>query len=98
MSHLLIYVDEDAGENAVVSGLRARSIDIMTTVEAKRLGSDDSSQLEFASSMGRAIYTFNVGDFARLHNEYLTQNKTHSGIITVPDQAIFDWGENSSLG
>ena len=86
MSHLLIYVDEDAGENAVVRGLRARSIDVMTTVEAEKLGSDDSSQLEFASSIGRAIYTFNIGDFARLHNEYLTQNKTHSGIITVPDQ------------
>lgn len=72
MSYLLLYVDEDAGENTVIAGLRARSIDVMTTVEAGRLGSDDPSQLEFASSIGRAIYTFNVGDFARLHNEYLT--------------------------
>lgn len=94
MSHLLLYVDEDAGENAVVAGLRARSIDVLTTVEAGRLGSDDPSQLKFASSIGRAIYTFNVGDFARLHNEYLTRNKSHAGIIVT----IFNWRESSSLG
>lgn len=86
MGNLLLYVDEDAGENTVVAGLRARAIDVMTTVEAERLGSNDPSQLEFASSIGRAIYTFNVGDFARLHNEYLTGNKSHAGIIAVPDQ------------
>ena len=86
MSHLLLYVDEDAGENAVVAGLRARSIDVLTTIEAGRSGSDDLSQLEFASSIGRTIYTFNIGDFARLHNQYLTQNKAHAGIIVVPDQ------------
>ena len=86
MISLLIYVDEDAGENAVIVVLRARSVDMMTTVDAGRLESDDPSQLEFAASISRAIYTFNVGDFARVHNEYLSQNKAHAGIITVPDQ------------
>ena len=86
MSDLLLYVDEDAGEHVVVQGLRVRNIDILTTIEANRLGSDDRSQLEFASSMGRAIYTFNVGDFAKLHNDFLRQNKIHAGIIVIPDQ------------
>ena len=86
MADLLLYIDEDAGEHAVIQGLRARNIDVLTTIEARRSGSADHSQLEFASSIGRAIYTFNVGDFARLHNSYLIQNKTHAGIIVIPDQ------------
>ena len=86
MSALLLYVDEDAGEHAVIEGLRARNIDVLTTIEAGQLGNDDPSQLEFASSIGRSIYTFNVGDFARLHNDYLTRNKIHAGIIVIPDQ------------
>ena len=86
MSELRLYVDEDAGEHAVVQGLRARNIDVLTTIEANLLGSDDSSQLAFATSIGRAIYTFNVGDFAKLHSTYIVQNKTHSGIIVIPDQ------------
>jgi len=55
MSELLLYVDEDAGENAVIEGLRARNIDVLTTIEAGRLGSNDPSQLEFASIIGRSI-------------------------------------------
>ena len=86
MSQLLLYVDEDAGGNAVLEALRVRGIDILTTIDAERLGSDDPSQLEFSSSIGRAIYTFNVGDFAKLHNDYLSQNRTHAGIIAIPDQ------------
>ena len=39
MSELLLYVDEDAGEHAVIEGLRARNIDVLTTIEAGRLGS-----------------------------------------------------------
>ncbi|MCP4608598.1 MAG: hypothetical protein GY845_07780 [Planctomycetes bacterium] len=59
MSDLLLYIDEDAGEHAVVQGLRARNIDVLTTIEANLLSNDDLSQLAFATSIGRAIYTFN---------------------------------------
>ena len=34
MSVIRLYVDEDAYENAVVLGLRARGVDLVTTVEA----------------------------------------------------------------
>ncbi|VAW30488.1 hypothetical protein MNBD_CHLOROFLEXI01-4783 [hydrothermal vent metagenome] len=86
MADLLLYIDEDACEHAVVQALRVRNIDLLTTIEANRLGNDDHSQLAFAASTGRAIYTFNVGDFAKLHYDYLTENKTHAGIIVIPDQ------------
>lgn len=86
MSAVRLFVDEDAGEHAVMDGLRARGIDVLTTIEANRCGAEDSDQLTFATQYGRTIYTFNVGDFARLHAEYLRQGIDHCGIIVVPDQ------------
>ncbi len=86
MSEVRLYVDEDAGEDAVVKGLRARAIDVLTTVEANRLGATDAEQFVTAISLRRTIYTFNVGDFARLHREHLEQDTEHSGIIVIADQ------------
>ena len=33
MSAVRFYVDEDAGEHAVMKGLRARNVDVLTTVD-----------------------------------------------------------------
>jgi hypothetical protein len=41
----------------------------------------DYQQLEYAVSEGRAIVTFNAGDFDRLHKEYINNGKNHFGII-----------------
>ncbi len=86
MSDVRLYIDEDAAENAVVVGLRARGVDVLTTVEAKRCGATDQDQLSFATQQGRSIYTFNVGHFASLHGEHLRQGIDHAGIVVVPDQ------------
>ncbi len=86
MSQVRLYVDEDAGENAVVQGLRGRGIDVLTTVEANQCGVSDREQLLFATGEGRTLYTFNVGHFAQLHREFLSENIKHSGIIVLPDQ------------
>ena len=86
MSDVRLYVDEDAGENAVVQGLRARGIDVLTTTEAGQRRAPDGDQLAYAAKRKRAIYTFNVGDFARLHREYLERDGEHYGIIVLPDQ------------
>ena len=58
----------------------------MTTLEAGQCGATDPEQLAFAVKQGRAIYTFNVGDFAKLHRQYLVQSIDHFGIIVIPDQ------------
>lgn len=70
----------------MVHGLRARGIDVLTTVEANRCGTTDAAQLIFATQHARSIYTFNVGDFARLHDECLKHGEDHAGIIVVPEQ------------
>ncbi|MCO6458889.1 MAG: DUF5615 family PIN-like protein [Pirellulaceae bacterium] len=86
MSAVRLYVDEDASESAVIAGLRARGVDLLTTAEAGREGTADEQQLEFATQQDRVLYTLNVRDFARLHREYLASNRSHGGIIVIPEQ------------
>ncbi len=92
MARIRWYLDEDTIARALVQGLRARGLDVSTPLEAGMMGEPDRAQLEFASSRQRAIYTFNVGDFCRLHAEYLESGKTHAGIVVVPRQR-YSFGE-----
>ena len=71
---------------ALVVALRARGADIQTVVEAGLRGKEDKTQLEWAASNKRTLYTFNVSDFCKLHKEYLDSGKEHAGIVVVPRQ------------
>lgn len=86
MTSIRLYVDEDASESAVIVGLRARGVNLLTTVEAGRLGTSDVDQLAYAMEQGRAIYTLNASDFAQLHREVLAGGRSHAGIIVIPEQ------------
>jgi hypothetical protein len=81
-----LYVDEDAMARAVVSGLRARGVDVKTVFEEGMSEKDDLAQLEYAAQEGRVLYTFNVGHFCQLHKEHMARNKSHAGIIVVHRQ------------
>ncbi len=81
-----VYIDEDAMSHALVEGLRARDVDLTTVLEQGMTGRDDLSQLEYASSQGRVLYTFNVGHFCHIHKQYMTECKNHAGIIVVNRQ------------
>lgn len=70
----------------MVQGLRARGVDLITTSEAHRVGKDDAAQLGFAVELRRTLYSFNVGDFARLHRDRLQEGSGHFGIVVIPDQ------------
>ena len=87
-----LYLDEDVMSHPLVNGLRARGIDVASVVAEGRTGLDDASQLEFATMQKRVLCTSNIGDFYRLHTEYLTQGKSHAGIIFIP-QHRFRVGE-----
>ena len=78
-----LYVDEDAMARALVSGLRARGVDVTTVLDAGMSEQNDRAQLEYAIQYGRVLYTFNVGDFCHLHAQYMAQDKNHAGIIVV---------------
>ena len=83
-----LYFDEDSLRYALVNALRARGIDVQTALEVEMIERSDEEHLEFATAQGRVLCSFNVGDFYRLHTSYMTQHKSHPGIIPCPSTAV----------
>jgi len=81
-----LYMDEDSMDQALVRALRARGVDVTTALDAGMIERDDVEHLSFATDQQRVLYTFNVSDFYRLHTDYLTRNKNHTGIIVAQQQ------------
>jgi Domain of unknown function (DUF5615) len=63
-------------------------MDVLTVLDAELGGADDEALLEHASAQGRALFTFNVGHFCRLHGEWLREGKEHAGIVVAPRQRL----------
>ena len=81
-----LYLDEDSMRSAVVRALRARRVDVLTALEAGMIERSDEEHLEYAAKEGRVLYSFNVKDFYRLHQEYLARGRSHAGIILARQQ------------
>jgi len=81
-----LYCDEDSLRHALVRALRKRGVDVLTVLEAGTTEDQDDRQLAFAASHGRAIYSYNVGDFCRLHAQWLAEARFHVGIILAQQQ------------
>jgi hypothetical protein len=81
-----LYIDEDSMSRALARALRARNVDVTTALEENMIERSDSAHLDYATAQGRVLYSFNAGDFYRLHTAYLTSGKPHAGIIVSPQQ------------
>ena len=81
-----LYFDEDAMDGDLVHALRIRGVDVTSALEQKMVRRSDRDHLEWATSQGRVLYSFNIGDFQQLHCEYLAQGKPHSGIVLCQQQ------------
>jgi len=75
-----LYLDEDVHKKIALS-LRIKGYDVVSAHEVKNQGLPDYKQLQYAISEQRAIFTFNVSDFERLHNEYMESGREHFGIL-----------------
>jgi hypothetical protein len=83
---LRLYCDEDSLQHGLVLALRKRGIEVMTALEAGMIEEPDKRQLTFAAEKGRAICSFNVGDFCRLHSQWILEERQHAGIILARQQ------------
>ena len=82
--HIKLYLDEDAQDaqrTDLIQALRARQIDVVTVSDVNLLGEGDDVQLRYATEQDRVIFSFNRGDFFRLHTKLLSNNQHHAGII-----------------
>jgi menaquinone-dependent protoporphyrinogen IX oxidase len=87
-----LYLDEDAMAEALVQALTERGIDVTTANLENMVFRPDPEHLAYATSIGRVLYSFNVGDYCQLHGEWLSANQPHAGII-VASQQRFSIGE-----
>jgi hypothetical protein len=75
-----LYLDEDVSARAAEM-IAARGFNLLSTVQAGRLGTSDADQLSFASIQGRVLVTHNRRDFELLVQEYFAKGIRHAGLI-----------------
>ncbi len=83
-SAIRFYFDEHL-PNAVVAGLRANGADVLTVVEAGRIGLPDDEQLRFATKDDRVMVTHDV-DYLVLASRFLGAGETFAGVAFCPGQ------------
>jgi predicted nuclease of predicted toxin-antitoxin system len=74
-------------KSAIVKGLRRRGMDVVTVQERGRMKADDEDLLAEADSEGRLMIT-NDTDFLRIHSQWMTTGKSHSGIVYWHQNAL----------
>ena len=72
--------------------LRGRGFDVLTTEEAGLDTASDEEQLAFATAENRAILTFNIRDFAPLHEAWRAADRPHAGIIVSQQMGSRQYG------
>jgi hypothetical protein len=89
MSSIRFFTDEHI-HGQVSARLVVANFDAVSTPQARRFGETDRSQLIWAHQEQRVIVTFNVGHFAQLHYEWLSQGLHHSWIVVSQQRPIGD--------
>lgn len=87
MAGLGIRIFTDEMVNPRLAGFLSRlGYDVVSCqwVGRSNRGIPDEEQLSYASQQGRAILTFNVGDFERLDRQWKARGLVHAGIIVAP--------------
>ncbi len=85
-----LYLDEDSKHSQLISAIRRRGWDVVGSGEAGMDGEADSRQLEYAVRLGRPLLTGNIGDFSRLHGEWLRDGRAHPGLIFCASFSVLD--------
>ncbi len=84
MSDDIKFQTDEHIPSAVITGLQRRNIDILSTPQARLLGSSDEAQLAFATQLQRVMVTQD-DDFLTIH----AQGIKHTGIVFVqPGRSI----------
>src|SRR5437588_10067868 len=86
MSQVRLYLDEDAMRRSFVFGLRARNVDALTAADADVVNRSDEYHLTAAAAAGRALFTYNTSDYCSLHQDWMSVERNHAGIIVARQQ------------
>ncbi len=86
MSRIRLCFDEDAMRQARVVALRARHVGVFTASESGMINRSDEQHLAYAAGAGLASCSFNIKDYAMLHEQWTAAGRAHSGIVLAPQQ------------
>jgi predicted nuclease of predicted toxin-antitoxin system len=87
-----LYLDEDITP-VLARVLRDRGFNVASALELGHSSWDDEAHLEYASSEGRTLLTYNIRHFAGLHKKWQSAGKIHEGIILSPQFSREQFGE-----
>lgn len=78
---------------ALAGAMKSQGYDVESCEGAgrSRRGFSDDQQLAYAAQHGRAILTFDVGDYCGLDHQWKAAGRRHHGIIVSPE--VTDVGE-----
>ena len=80
MMPVKLYLDENVPE-AIAAAVRLRGYDAVTAKDAEKKAASDLDQLRYATLQKRLLFTFNVADFVKLHEEFAATGRHHGGIL-----------------
>ncbi len=82
-----LYLDEDVSPK-VAEALRRQGFDVIHAIEVGRIGEayPDQSQLEFAASQGRMIFSYNRVEFEILATQWFASGHEHAEVLLSPRQ------------
>ena len=86
-----LYLDRHIMARLAID-LRGRGYDVLTTEETGKDTAVDEEQLAFATAESRAIFTFNIRDFAPLHESWQLAGRPHAGIIVSRQLGSREYG------
>ena len=82
----------------LVRGLRSRGIDVITAADAGMIRRKDEAHLSFAAMRGRALYSFNVGDYPSDPHGMDIDRPGPRGHHSGSAETLLDWGADSQTG
>ncbi len=83
--YIVPYFDEDF-DLKVMEALHQRGHEAHCARDEGMIATSDAEQLAYAVRHDWTLVTFNRGDFARLHKQYLTNGWEHAGIVLSPQR------------
>jgi predicted nuclease of predicted toxin-antitoxin system len=87
-----LYTDHHV-DGRLAPGLRERGFDALAAREAGKSAASDEEQLEFAASEGRALLTYDIGDFTNLARRWHLGGRHHAGIVISGEMKGARYGE-----
>jgi predicted nuclease of predicted toxin-antitoxin system len=73
--------------------LRGQGYDVVRTEEVGKDTAPDEEQLAFAAAENRAVLTFNIRDFAPLHEAWQAAGHAHAGVIVSQQLGRRDYSQ-----